>query len=170
MGISNFPPHLILLSLSLIFNVIDSTTAVSIQHESNTLSIIISFYVFFSRLKFRFCFGILAEERNRPGESAIHWTELLANGELDQRSKRALFLNLINAQQAKAEENIRSSSIHSPFIVAALNYYDYYYSTDFHMDQTGRRKDFFKVLVAATGTATTIDEREFNDSQSALTP
>ena len=113
---------------------------------------------------------VLSEERNHPGESAIHWTELLANGELDQRSKRALFLNLINAQQAKAEENIRSSSIHSPFIVASLNYYDYYYSTDFHMDQTGRRKDFFKVLVAATGTATTIDEREFNDSQSALTP
>ena len=110
---------------------------------------------------------VLAEERNHPGESAIHWTELLANGELDQRSKRALFLNLINAQQAKAEENIRSS-IHSPFIVAALNYD--YYSTDFHMDQTGRRKDFFKVLVAATGTATTIDERELNDSHSALTP
>lgn len=95
------------------------------------------------------------EERRRPDETAsINWTELMANGELDQRAKRALFLNLVNAQQAKAEENIRSS-IHSSFIAAAFNY-DYW--IDFGIDQTGRRKDFFKVLVAATSAAS-INER-----------
>ncbi|XP_046657105.1 uncharacterized protein LOC124350127 isoform X3 [Daphnia pulicaria] len=105
MGISNFPPHLILLVFPLIL-IIDTTKAVAIHHERT-----------------------LVEERRRPDETAsINWTELMANGELDQRAKRALFLNLVNAQQAKAEENIR------------------------------RRKDFFKVLVAATSAAS-INER-----------
>lgn len=94
------------------------------------------------------------EERRRPDETTINWMELMANGELDQRTKRALFLNLVNAQQAKAEENIRSS-IHSSFIAAAFNYDCW---IDFRIDQTGRRKDFFKVLVAATSAAS-INER-----------